>query len=131
MFVLDTTIKLHHTDAAGLLFFAHQFTLAHDCFEAWLESVNLGFAKIIRESDYLLPIVHAEADFQTPLYVGERITIQMSLASLGNTSMAFAYALLRAHQPCGSVKLIHVCMDKRTGQKREIPADLRKLLGAF
>ncbi len=35
-----TKIGLHHTDAAGILFYSHIFTLAYDAFDAWLEHIG-------------------------------------------------------------------------------------------
>ena len=62
MFVWHTTVKLHDTDAAGLLFYGHQFKMAHDCYEAMLESIGFPMSWWIQEADAFLPIVHAEAE---------------------------------------------------------------------
>ena len=71
MYTYQTKIKLHETDAAGLLFFSNQFKLVHDAYEELLETIGLGFAELIRNKDYFLPIVHAEADFKLPLFVDD------------------------------------------------------------
>ena len=83
MFIHQTTIRLHHTDAAGLLFFADQFKLAHDAYESFMESIGYPFAPLLRTSQYLLPIVHAEADYGAALSTGDKITIQVTAERVG------------------------------------------------
>jgi len=95
MFTYNTMIRLHNTDAAGLLFFAEQFRLAHDAYEAFMESIGYAFAPLIRTSPFLLPIVHAEADLLQRLETGDRITIQIVAERVGSTSFTLAYTLLR------------------------------------
>lgn len=126
MFTHDTTVKLHQTDAAGLLFFAHQFTMIHDAYELYMESIGFDFATILRESDFLLAIVHAEADFNKPLYVGDRLKINLTTESSGETSYTLAYDLINDNsQTVGTGRTVHVCVDKKSGQKRSLPQALR------
>jgi len=68
MFGYNCVIRLHHTDAAGVVFFASLFTLAHECYEAFLDNVS-PLGKLLTDGDVLIPIVHAEADFKLPLRV--------------------------------------------------------------
>ena len=126
MYTYQTKIKLHETDAAGLLFFSHQFKLVHDAYESLLEQIGFGFAKLIRNKDFFLPIVHAEADFKAPLFVGDIIEIQVRVDQIGETSFTFAYQLFNSSQTLvGEAKTIHVTMDKKTQQKIPLPKDLR------
>ena len=71
MFIYQTKIKLHETDAAGLLFFSNQFKIIHDAYEGLLENLGFGFAQLIREKEFFLPIVHTESDYKLPLFVGD------------------------------------------------------------
>jgi 1,4-dihydroxy-2-naphthoyl-CoA hydrolase len=129
MFTYETSVKLHDTDAAGLLFFAHQFTLAHDAYELFMESIGESFHKIINHSDYLLAIVHAEADFKKPLFSGDRLIINLTPQHLGNTSFTLIYDLRNTDGvSVGTVRTVHVCIDKQTRKKKPLPEDLRKAL---
>lgn len=132
MFTHQTTIRLHHTDAAGLLFFAEQFKLAHDAYESFMESIGYPFAPLLRTSQYLLPIVHAEADFGAALNTGDKIAIQVTAERIGDTSFTLDYKLLRnGSEPVGSVKTVHVLIDKRTGQTLTLLPDLRTKLATI
>lgn len=127
MYVYQTKIKLHQTDAAGLLFFAHQFELMHDAYESLLEKIGFGFAKLISKSDYFLPIVHAQADYKKPLFVEDLIDIEVKVLNIGKTSFTFSYQILNENKELvGTGETVHVTMDKKTSQKIPIPADMRQ-----
>jgi 1,4-dihydroxy-2-naphthoyl-CoA hydrolase len=122
MFTYETSVKLHNTDAAGLLFFADQFKLAHDAYELFMESIKFSFRHIIQESDFLLAIVHAEADFLQPLYSGDRITTKLRVEKIGTTSFTLTYDLTTTREgTVGTAKTVHVCIDKSSREKRELP----------
>lgn len=129
MFTYQTKIKLHETDAAGLIFFANQFKIIHDAYESLLEGIGFGFADLIRNKDFFLPIVHAESDYKAPLFVGDVIEVQVKIGRVGQTSFTLAYALLNAKQEIvGTGRTIHVTVSKATHQKIFLPADLRAKL---
>lgn len=122
MFVYQTKIHLHDTDAASLLFFANQFKMMHDAYEAMLETVGFGFADLLRKEDFFLPIVHAESDYKAPLFVGDLIEIQVTVENIGQTSITLAYKIIKADQTLvGSGKTVHVTIDKKTGKKVALP----------
>lgn len=122
MFVYQTKIHLHDTDAAGLLFFANQFTILHDAYELMLETVGFGFADLLRRESFFLPIVHAESDYKAPLFVGDLIEVQVSVENIGTTSITLSYKVIKADQTLvGLGKTVHVTIDKKTGQKIPLP----------
>ena len=126
MYTYQTKIKLHETDAAGLLFFGNQLKIIHDAYEALLETIGFGFAELIREKDFFLPIVHCESDYKSPLFVGDVVEIQVRVAQVGKTSFTFSYKLIDSSQKlAGSAQTVHVTSDKKTHKKTPLPADLR------
>ncbi|MBI5267275.1 MAG: acyl-CoA thioesterase [candidate division Zixibacteria bacterium] len=129
MFVWRTTVKLHDTDAAGLLFYGHQFKMAHDCYEALLESIGFPMAWWLRESDCFLPIVHASADFKLPLFVGDKIEIRLRVEKLGQSSYTLAQDIVDSKgRSVGTVTTVHVVVDKKSGRKTPIPDKFRAAL---
>ncbi len=126
MYTYQTKIKLHETDAAGLLFFSQQFKLVHDAYEALLETIGFSFAELIRNRDYFLPIVHAESEYKHPLFVGDPIEIQVIVEHIGTTSFTFSYTLLNTKREIvGTASTVHVTMDKKTHTKIPIPKEMR------
>ena len=129
MITYQTKIKLHETDAAGVLFFVNQLKIVHDAFEVLLESIGFAVAGLINEKDFLLPIVHSESDYKLPLSVGDPVEVQTVVADLGETSFTIAYTLLDAAQNiAGTALTVHVAVDKATYAKIPLPAELRKRL---
>jgi len=129
MFTYKTTVKMHDTDAAGIIFFGSQLKMIHDAYEALLESLGFSFAKLLRNFDFFVPIVHAEADYKEPLFVGDRITIAVTLAKIGQTSFIFNFTLRnRKKKIVGTAKTVHVSVDNRTHKKIHLPVKLRKVL---
>ena len=132
MYTYQTKIKLHETDAAGILFFSNQFKMIHDAYECVLENIGFGFADLIRKENFFLPIVHAEADYKKPLFVGDLIEIQVRLTHIGTTSFIFEYTLLDASQNVvGSAKTVHVTIDKKTHKKIPLPSLMRTKIQAL
>jgi len=126
MFTYQTKIKLHETDAAGLLFFSNQFKIIHDAYESLLESIGFGFADLIRNKDYFLPIVHTEADYKAPMFVGDLIEIRVKVSQVGKTSFTFSYELRdAADKLTGTAQTVHVTMDKASRSKIPLPSDMR------
>ncbi len=126
MYIYKTKIKLHETDAAGLLFFSNQFKIIHDAYESLLETIGYDFAQLIRNQDIFLPIVHAESDYRAPLFVGDAVSIQVSVDKIGKTSFSLAYKLFNAKQKLvGTGRTVHVAVNQSTRKKIVLPKDLR------
>lgn len=125
MYVYQTKIKLHETDAAGLLFFSNQFKIIHDAYESLLETIGYDFAQLIKDRDIFLPIVHAESDYRAPLFVGDAVSIQVSVDKIGKTSFSLAYKLINAKQKLvGTGRTVHVAVNQSTRKKIVLPKDL-------
>lgn len=132
MFKWRTTVKLHDTDAAGVMFFGNQFRLAHDCYEAMMAQIGCPLAWIIRDADYLVLIVKAEAEYKKPLTTEERIELQLRIEKIGESSYTILQEIRDASgELTGTVRTVHVAMDKVTRRKRPLPDNLRAALKAL
>ena len=123
-FYYQSKIGLHHTDAAGILFYSHIFTLAYDAFDAWLEHIGVGVAWIINESDFLFPYVHAEADYLKAMTVGHNVTIVLTIENVGASSLTLNYDFLVDEEMAARAKTVHVAIHKKTKEKIELPPAL-------
>ncbi len=129
MYELKTTVRLHHTDAAGILFFAHQFALVHDTYESFLSDNNFGFANIFNEMALQIPIVRAESDYKAKLIVGDKLTIQMKTEQTGRSSFTLSYEIYKENNElAGKAKTVHVCVSKADDKPTGIPKQLRLVL---
>jgi 1,4-dihydroxy-2-naphthoyl-CoA hydrolase len=127
--VHQTKIKLHETDAAGVLFFSNQLKIAHDAYEVFLTHIGYPIQIFLSDLDYFLPIVHTEADYFEQLQVGDEISISVHVEQLGKSSFTLGYNFKALNgKNVGEAKTVHVCVDKKSHKKIDIPADLRTSL---
>lgn len=122
MFQYKTSIRLHDTDAAGLLFYGRQFYIVNDAYEHFLEQIGFSTAYLLNECDFFTPIVHSEADFLAPLSPSDHISINMSLEKIGESSITYHYSMVdKDSKIVGSVTNTHVCIDKNTKKSHKLP----------
>ena len=129
MYTYETRIKLHDTDAAGVLFFANYFRLTHEAYETFMASVGFPFAHLIHEADYLVLIVHADCDFKRPLRVGDGGTVEITAGKIGRTSFALDYRVLNGSgEPVATGNTAHVCVTKQSYNSIPLPERLKAAL---
>ena len=125
-FRYDTRISLHHTDAAGVLFYSRLFELAHDAYERFLESAGFPLSELLDGRERLLLIVHAEADYHSPLRVADPVTIVVRPAGIGRHSFTLSYEFYTTGEKVAArVQTVHVAVDAASGRKAELPGPLR------
>lgn len=131
VFTYKTKIRLHDTDAAGIIFFANQLKIVHDAYEDLLDKFGWSFKAMLKGTTYFLPIVHAESDYKTPLFVGDNIVISIKVGHVGNTSFSFEYTLKRGQTVVGTAKTVHVTIHQKSRKKTPLPSTLRKALTRY
>jgi 1,4-dihydroxy-2-naphthoyl-CoA hydrolase len=102
-------IYLRDTDATGVLYFTEQQRMALEVLEE-----RLSLCTLLEKENFLMPIVHVEADYKAPLKVGDVVDISCEVVHLGTTSLTFAYTFFAADVEVGSVKIVHVTVDRTT-----------------
>jgi len=131
MFETQVDVRLYDTDAAGIVFFANYFRIAHDAYQAFMKSIGHGLDRIIGQSHYLLPIVHAEADYKKPLVLGSTVTVSVK-GQVKDTSFVVSYTLKDGGGiTVARLQTVHVAMDKKTGKKIALPEEIKKGLSTI
>jgi 1,4-dihydroxy-2-naphthoyl-CoA hydrolase len=126
MFTYETRIFLHHTDAAGRLFFANQFFLMHEAKELFLEKIGLPMKDLLAHPEATFPLVHTESDFKSVLVADDRIRITVEVEKIGETSVAVRFMIYKADGTlAGTGKSVNVAVSKKTGKKMSLPAEWR------
>jgi len=129
-FVHRRKVRLQDTDATGVLYFPEQLKMALETFEDFLSHHQLPLRKLIEDSLYLLPVVHAEADYLALVMVGDELDIHLTIEALGTKSVTLAYRFfdIKRKIDVGTAKIIHVSVDKQTRQSVPIPNILKDFL---
>ncbi|MES2344764.1 MAG: thioesterase family protein [Chlamydiota bacterium] len=123
-----TRIFLRDTDATGVLFFTEQLRLSVETFESFLAERGFTVGRMLRSSDYLMPIVHAESDYFAPLKVGDLVKIVLVLGRIGTSSFTLNYKIYSNDKEMGKASTIHVAVDKKTCTTIPVPQELIELL---
>ena len=131
-FKTQRVVRLRDTDAAGVIFFVNYFNFAHETYELFLQEIGYSLRRIIQQESFLLPIVHAESDYHQMIELEDEITIVLNVNRIGSTSFTLVYDyFLKNQELVGSVKTVHVCVDKTTLKKRPIPEELLQALKKY
>ena len=130
MFQTDKTIRLHHTDGAGVIYFAQLFVLAHECYEAFMDTA-LPIRTMLDQGQILIPITHAEADYQKPIRVGDKLDVTVTLASQTDHSFTLNYTFKNNETQVATANTRHLVVCADFSGKTKIPAELRQALTAI
>ena len=95
---LKRTVRFGETDAAGMVHFLELFRWCHETWEASLEKYGVVLQEIFptnqlitNQLDVALPVVHCEADYFQPLYVGDTINIELNPEKINDFSFALRF----------------------------------------
>lgn len=128
MFTYSIQVRLKDTDATGVLYFAEQFRMAMEAFEEFLKDRGFALSHLL-ESPYLMPVVHAAADFLAPVMVGDELRIALKIIKLGTSSVTLQYTFYDPLRKIdvGRVEIVHVVVDRETRSSTPIPEALRRI----
>ena len=132
MFTYKTRIHLRDTDATGVLYFTEQLRLALETFEAYLHSQGISLRVILQTTPFLLPIVHAEADYFAPLQVGDPVEITWSVEKIGSSSFTSQFSFFDPARKLevGKACIVHVVISRETKKSIPIPEMILRSLQA-
>jgi 1,4-dihydroxy-2-naphthoyl-CoA hydrolase len=125
----ERRIQLHEIDAAGVVFFAAYFTIAHQAYEQALLSSGFDLAVLLAAGRHALPMVHAEADYRAPLRYGDVAVISVTCSRIGDRSFTMEYDLRGLGPTVAHLRHIHACVDIPSGRSTALPGELIAALG--
>ena len=128
MFSYHRVIRVKDTDITGFIYFANQLQIALEAFEELLRVSSYSLKEMISGSDYLLPIVHTEADFFSPISVGDEIQVKLKFNKIGSTSFSYLAELNKGSIEVGRVTIVHVVYSKSEKKSVPIPNELMNIL---
>jgi len=128
MFFSDYKIKFGQCDPGGILYFTALFDLAHWVYEDMLLE-SLPENNYFNHDQIVIPLVHAEADYISPLKLHQKVTVRLTVGEIKTTSYQLITEFYDQSEILSAkVKTVHVCVNKDSFDKTEIPDDLREAL---
>lgn len=131
-FKAKNRVRMHDTDAAGILYFPRQFRFCHDAFEDLFDAMGFSYKDLFHNLNFSFVVVHAESDYKVSLVVGDKLDVHIHLVKIGTTSLTFAYEIFKEGAILtGSAKTVHVCIDRKKRVKMPVPQEVIAKLKDF
>ena len=122
------TVGLADTDALGVAYHPYALQLAQRNLESWLARLGLPLADIINHQTWALPVVRVELDWHRPLHLGTEGETLLTDIETGSKSLTLTHSIHAGDHKAGTVKVVHACLDRTTGQSMTLPTMLTDLL---
>ncbi len=122
------TIHFQDTDAAGVVYFANVLAICHEAYEASLSASGIDLRSFFSNSAIAIPIVHANIDFQRPMFCGDIVQVQLAPNSCGDSEFEVSYRI--AQTPGEASKTLaraltrHVCIIPTTRRRQALPDEM-------
>ena len=97
---LKRTVRFGETDAAGVVHFLQLFKWCHEAWEESLDKYGIILQDIFPSSqlnrthlENAFPVVHCEANYFQPLYVGDKINIELCPEKIDDFSFRIRFEI--------------------------------------
>lgn len=126
MYSEEIKIGFADSDPGGIMFFSRIFEYAHEAYENMLSGMDLK-TNYFTDTNFALPLIHAEADFKSPIRIHEKITVQIFVEEIRDSSFDLKYTFMDNENNLKAlVKTIHVMISKSTGEKHSLTEELKR-----
>lgn len=121
-------------DNAGIVYyprFVHYFHLAME--EFFANEIGIEYADVLHKRNLSLPTVHLETDFRRRLRYGDRISMEVRVVRIGQSSITWGYRGYRRDDEEMVVEgqNVTVCVKTDNFEKIEVPEWLRNGLATY
>jgi acyl-CoA thioester hydrolase len=99
-------------------------------YATYLEQARADFFTEVFEADLSATptvLVHLSIDYERPIHLGETVTIDLSIDSIGTSSVGMSYEV-RGDERAATAESVQVFVDEETGESAPIPERYRERL---
>ena len=118
------TVRFGETDAAGVVYFLELFRWCHENWEQSLEKYGISLQDIFPSTqiktsklNISLPVVHCEANYFQPLYVGDIIDTELRPEKINEFSFIIKSEFKKDGEQIGLTNIKHVSINPITREK--------------
>lgn len=125
-------VRFASTDYAGLIFYPRYFEMLNAVVEDWFsDALNVPFHELLDTYELGSPLVNVETEFIAPCLIGEDLTFELVVESLGKASVTIC-----VETRCGSelrvrAKMTHVCIKRDPIGATAWPSDVSDKMRNF
>ena len=132
---LKRTVRFGETDAAGVVHFLELFRWCHETWEESLEKYGIALKDIFptneintSQLDVALPVVHCEANYFQPLYVGDTLNIELNPNKINESTFVLRFIFNKNSDKIGTINIKHVSINPITREKCELSKQIKMWL---
>ena len=121
---LNRTVRFGETDGAGVVHFLQLFKWCHESWEESLDRYGISLKEIFPnthmntfEPGISLPVVHCEADYFKPLYVGDAINIELHPEKINDSLFVLRFNFKKNGEQIGTTNIKHLSINPITREK--------------
>lgn len=128
IYSVKRTVKLQDVDAAGIVFFPRFLEYCHDAYFELLIKNGIDLPHSISKGEYILPLVHTEADFKDPLRFGDKIVVHVVNVKKAKSSYQVNYSVCRdddTQKLCCTAQTVHAAISRTTFKPlKQVPKEV-------
>jgi acyl-CoA thioester hydrolase len=119
-FTWITRVRYVDTDTSGRIHYTALFRYFEAAEQEFLRWLGHSYPRIdAGETGW--PRVHVECDISGALEFDDEIGVEVTVSSVGNSSMDLSYRILKDGTECSTGRVVVVCMDRRTQRSKRLP----------
>ncbi len=128
-------VRFGDSDSAGVVHFHNLFRWCHESWEESLDHYGLNVLDIFpsdktKSLSIALPIVHCEANFFSPISIGDQLVIQLLPFKLSSGSFQVEYKFYKRQVNVAQALIRHKAINVETRRTCDLPKDMSRWLEA-
>mgnify|MGYP000468768686 CR=1 FL=1 len=128
MFSSNRRVEFRMCDAAGILYFAKIFDLAHSVYEEFILESNLKL-NIFENENFIVPLISTSAEFYNPILLHEKLNVQLKVNKIGTSSFKLHFDFFAEDKKLkASVNTANVFVSKSSFKKTNISNEFLSFL---
>ena len=132
VFKVEYPIRFSHCDPAGIVYFPRFFDLLHQAMEDWFTcALNERFSELVMNKGLGTPTVSTHCDFLSPARFGDTLTIELTVARLGNASVELLFQGSVQDRACLRCRHTICLFDRARAKAVPLPEDLRSRMQLY
>ena len=129
--ILTRKVRFGDCDAAGVIHFHNLLRWSHESWEESIEMYGIPFQEVFpdlseRNNKIIFPIVNCEANFFSPIKVGNFLEIKILPKKINNHLFQVNSLFIKNEIKVAEGKLIHCSIDFESKEKVQLPDQLEK-----
>ncbi len=122
-------IPFQFSDAAGIVFFGHVYSIAHEVYELFIQDkMKIKWNDWFNNPEWIVPIKKCEAEYFAPLISGQKYLVKMHLSQITSSSISLAYSFEKDKKEHCLVEIVHVFCSRTKKTKQPIPSEINEAL---